>query len=168
MTSCFHHAISNTAGHPARRQCGVSMIEVLVTVLVLSIGLLGLAGLQLTGLRYNHSAYLRSQATLLASDIIDRMRVNRDQALNGAYDIDFGASTSNTTCAVVNANCSPADLAQADLAEWKQNLQNLLPSGDGAIARTINGSEVRFTVTIQWDDTRGEQNPTQLPVETIL
>ncbi len=144
------------------------MMEVLVTVLVLSIGLLGLAGLQLTGLRYNHSAYLRSQATLLASDIIDRMRVNRDQALYGAYDIDFGDYSSSITCATVNADCSPADLAQADLSEWKQNLQDLLPSGDGAIARAINGDEVRFTVTIQWDDTRGEQSPVRLPVETLL
>ena len=164
MTFRFPHATR----HSVHRQHGVSMMEVLVTVLVLSIGLLGLAGLQLTGLRYNHSAYLRSQATLLASDIIDRMRVNRDQALNGAYDIDFGTSTSNTTCAAASADCSPADLAQSDLSEWKQNLQNLLPSGDGAISRTVNGSEVRFTVTIQWDDTRGEQSPTQLPVETIL
>lgn len=144
------------------------MIEILVTVVVLSIGLLGLAGMQLTGLKYNHSAYLRSQATLLASDIIDRMRANRKMARQGNYDIAIDAEAGGTSCTAITANCSPADLAAADLAEWKQQLQDLLPAGDGSISRTINGSEIRFTVTIQWDDTRGELPPTQLPVETVL
>ncbi len=156
------------AKKPLSQTRGFSMIEILVTVVVLSIGLLGLAGMQLTGLKYNHSAYLRSQATLLASDIIDRMRANREMARQGNYDIAIGTSASSITCTAATANCSPAELAAADLAEWKQQLKDLLPAGDGAITRTVNGSETRFTVTIQWDDTRGEQEPTQFPVETVL
>lgn len=150
------------------RMQGLSMIEILVTVVVLSIGLLGLAGLQLTGLKYNHSAYLRSQATLLASDVIDRMRANRDAARSGSYDIAIGTAATAGACTGVGTNCTPAEMAAADLAEWKQDLRSLLPGGDGAISRTINGNEVRFTITIQWDDTRGETAATQLPVETII
>ncbi|HHH35267.1 MAG TPA: type IV pilus modification protein PilV [Gammaproteobacteria bacterium] len=150
------------------RMQGLSMIEILVTVVVLSIGLLGLAGLQLTGLKYNHSAYMRSQATLLASDIIDRMRANRDVAKTGGYDINIGTNAPTATCMGANMNCTPAEMAAADLSEWKQDLQNLLPGGDGSITRVVNGNEVHFTITIQWDDTRGEQPPLQLPVETVL
>lgn len=144
------------------------MIEVLVTVLVLAIGLLGLGGLQLTGLKYNHSAYLRSQATLLASDISDRMRANRDSARTGSYDIALGAVPGGASCVGVGQNCTAAEIAAADLSEWKLDLQNLLPSGDGAISRTVNGAEVRFTITIQWDDSHGEESAIQLPVETVI
>ena len=66
---------------------GFTLIEILLAVVVLSGGLLGLAGLQLTGLKSNHSAYLRSQATILTLDIADRMRANRISAITGAYDI---------------------------------------------------------------------------------
>lgn len=153
---------------PAGRIRGFSMIEILVTIVVLSIGLLGLAGLQLTGLKYNHSAYLRSQATLLASDIIDRMRANRQVALTGGYDLLMGSMPGNASCVGPGQNCTPAEMATADIAEWKQALQDLLPAGDGSIERQVNGNEVIFTVTIQWDDTRGESPPIQLPVRTVL
>jgi len=147
---------------------GFSLIEILVTVVVLSIGLLGLAGLQLTGLKYNHSAYLRSQATLLASDIIDRMRANRDIARTGSYDISLGTSPPTASCMGTGKNCTPANMAAADLSEWIQNLQGLLPAGDGAISRTVTGNEVRFTIVIQWDDSHGEEAAVQLPVETVI
>src|SRR5699024_7298926 len=75
------------------RMGGLTLIEVLVTMLVLSIGLLGLAGLQALMLYQHHSAYQRSQATILTYDIIDRMRTNRNAALNGDYDLNLTADT---------------------------------------------------------------------------
>ena len=146
-------------------------MEILVTVIVLSIGLLGLAGLQMTGMRDNHSAYLRTQAIILANDIIDRMRANQDIAKAGNYDIAIGAAASTPVAGCTGTatdNCSASDMATLDISEWKNRLDELLPSGDGSVARTISGSETMVTVTIQWDDTRGIGAATQFPVETVL
>jgi type IV pilus assembly protein PilV len=143
---------------------GFTLIEVLVTVIVLAIGLLGLAGLQLGGLRYSYSAYQRSQATILANDIVDRMRANPTVAGTGSYNINIGTVPGVKNCNGTGANCTTADMASADLYEWKQSLAAILPSGDGSIA--LNGGI--FTVTVQWDDTRGEQAPKTLALETVL
>lgn len=146
------------------RHGGFTLIEVLVTVIVLAIGLLGLAGLQLGGLRYSYSAYQRSQATIMANDIIDRMRANPTVAGTGSYNISIGTMPGAKSCTGTAANCSATDMANADLYEWKQSLAAVLPSGDGSIVN--NGST--FTITIQWDDTRGEEDPKTLAVETAL
>lgn len=143
---------------------GFTLIEVLVTVIILAIGLLGLAGLQLSGLRYTHSAYQNSQATILGNDIIDRMRVNRLVAEAGDYNIAIGATPTSASCIGIGANCPPETLADADLTEWKQSLAAILPLGDGAIAQ--NGTT--FTITVQWDDSRGAEPAKTLTVETVL
>ena len=85
---------------------GFTMVELLVAVLVLSIGLLGLAGLQAAGLRNNQSAYLRSQATILAYDVADRMRATRAAAAAGAYNISV--FTLLWLCRVANPMRTPS------------------------------------------------------------
>jgi type IV pilus assembly protein PilV len=140
--------------HGSRKASGFTFIEALVALIVLSIGLLGVAALQLTSLRSNHSASLRSQATLLASDMVDRMRANRTVALAGAYDVDFDDV----------ADDESAQQSQIDLVRWQVNLANTLPAGRGSIAR--NGTT--FTVTVQWDDTRGEGDPMEFAMETQI
>lgn len=149
------------------KQSGITLIEVLVTVLILAIGFLGLAGLQLSALRNNSSAYERSQASMLAYDIIDRMRANRDSALNGDYDIDLTDAPTATDCRGSGSNCNTTQLAQFDVNQWKCNLggwnnhascqalgiTGKLPNGDGSIE--LDSTEI--TVTIQWEDNRSEQ-----------
>ncbi len=120
---------------------GFTLVEVLVSVMIFSVGLLGLAGLQATGIRVNHSSLLRSQATLLAYDIADCIRTNRN-AVDG-YAIAMAADPF--------ANAS--NQAQRDLNSWLANLGQLLPQGDGSVV--VNGN--RVTVTVQWDDSRGAQ-----------
>ncbi|MGH8250594.1 MAG: type IV pilus modification protein PilV [Steroidobacteraceae bacterium] len=120
-------------------QRGATLIEALVALLVLSIGLLGVAGLQVQALRNNHGAHLRSQATVLAQDILDRMRANRDAALGNAYVIAVGATPTGTT------------LADFDLVAWKQSLADILPAGDGAVVMAGNVA----TITVQWTDRLG-------------
>lgn len=155
-----------------QRNRGFSLMEVLVTLIVLSIGLLGLAGLQLSSLQDNHSAYLRSQATIMAGNIIDRMRANRTIARSGNYDIAIGTSASTPASGCTGSagdNCTPAEMATLDLSEWKTDLADTLPSGDGSISRTtLAGDQILVTVTVQWDDSRGTQAAVQLPIESLL
>lgn len=143
---------------------GFTLLEILISVLVLSIGLLGLAGLQTLSLRSNHSAYLRSQATLLAYDIIDKMRANPQVAQAGAYLTNFGdAPNSGTNCET--ATCAPANLAVFDLSQWKcmlgywntnttcssLSMSGSLPRGDGQITQNNN----IITVAVRYEERDG-------------
>lgn len=131
---------------------GFTLLEILIAVVVLSIGLLGIASLQAFGQRSNHSAYLRSQATALAYDMIDRMRANVTGVLNGDYDsIDTTANSySNPGCDT--STCSSSQMAQYDMYDWQQELASQLPTGNGKVTGSGHGSV--FTVTIMWDDER--------------
>lgn len=119
---------------------GFTLLEVLVAIVVLSIGLLGLAGLMASSLKNSHSAYQRTQATWLAYDALDRMRANRQVALAGGYNLALGAAPGGSA------------LAKDDLDEWDTALTNTLPAGDGSIAVAAGGV---VKVVVQWNDTRG-------------
>lgn len=138
-------------------QHGFTLLEVLITVLILSIGLLGLASLQTKGLQYNYSANLRSQATLLAYDMLDRMRANRNAATAGLYNINLGGSVTASNCTGSGANCTPAQLASFDQYEWETELADRLPKGNGAVTSTsLAGSVRQITITVEWSDNRNK------------
>src|SRR3569833_497143 len=96
------------------KQRGFTMKEVLVSVVVLSVGMLGVAGLQATGPRTNHSAYLRSQAPALAYDMIDRMRANKTAITSGAYNAIYSATNNYCNPGCITAGCSAANMAAYD------------------------------------------------------
>ena len=125
----------------SRRARGFSMLEVLIALVVTSIGLLGLAALQATSLRLNHGSFLRSQATLFAHDIADRMRANRVAALDGDYDLAFDATPSGST------------VADQDLDQWRDALDRELPDGTGAVDVNAAGLAV---IQVRWNDARGD------------
>ncbi len=126
-------------------QKGITLIEVLVALLILAFGTLGMAGLQAVSMRNNNSAYFRSQATFLAYDMLDAMRANRDEALNGNYDIDFGEDETDVPGGA-------KALTKNDVQLWVSNLDDLLPSGSGAIdCSTISNV---CEVQVRWDDSR--------------
>ena len=125
-------------------QRGVTLVEVLVAVVVLSIGLLGLAQLQMTTLRQTQSALLRSHATLLGYDITDRMRANAAGVLAEHYNqSSVSDKQGDHDCSVVDASgtatnatpasCTPQELAENDLLEWANTLARELPSGQGIV-----------------------------------
>ena len=143
----------------ANYQNGFSLIEVLISMVIMSVGLLGLAGLQMSGISNNHSAYLRSQMTFLTYDIIDRMRSNRISAEGGSYTLLMSASAPTGT-----------SLADTDRIQWLANIANNLPSGDASISTAPGGSNTVVRVTIQWDDSRGNDGSTTqtFVTETVL
>ena len=108
---------TSTHSRPTRLQAGFSLLEVLIATLVLSAGLLGLAGLQIAGMKTTHNSYQMQQATWLVHDLLERMRVNRAGAYAGNYNgrLD-GATACGTapTCAVATA-CTSAETANIDL-----------------------------------------------------
>jgi type IV pilus assembly protein PilV len=129
----------NTTSSGARLQRGLSLIEVLVAMVILSLGLLGMAGLQAAGLRTSQSAFYRAQAAQYAEDMAERMRANLGQAQNYAILM----SATSPACAGTCAN---------DTTDWLARLRSL-PGGDGAIGIDLANETV--TITVQWDDSRG-------------
>ncbi len=117
------------------RSRGLTLVEVLVTLVIISVGLLGVAALQLTTVRNNYDSFVRSQAAMLASDMLDRMRANRNQAEKYAVDMDKEAGD------------TPEG---ADTKRWRASLDAQLPNGKGAIAFDKATSIV--TVSIQWNE----------------
>lgn len=129
-------------------QSGFTLLEVMVAVFVLAVGLLGLAQLQITAMKHNQTAELRSQASLLAADILDRMRANQSAAQAGNYAIGLGDDPPAETNNVANA----------DIAEWRDNLQRFLPDGDGQIACGAFSATAEFVcdITVTWTETQNE------------
>jgi type IV pilus assembly protein PilV len=133
---------------PSRRAVrGMTLIEVLVTLVLISVGLLGVAALQLTSLKGNQEAYVRSQASALAGFILDRMRANPQAFRAGAYTVDLnGTGTAGTT-------------AGRDLAAWQAEINRLLPGGNTNAAGSIAPDPANpniVTITIRWSERQDE------------
>lgn len=137
----------------ARHQTGVGLIEVLVTLLILSTSLLALGAMQNRSLQFNQSAYLRSQANIFAYDILDRMRVNL---------VNLSAYKSALTSVPEDSTPVISPLAAADLDAWRRNISSELPNGKGGIA--CDATTNICTVTIVWDELnssgKAEENTT--------
>jgi type IV pilus assembly protein PilV len=121
------------------RSRGFSLIEVLVSIVILSVALLGTAGLVATSMRNTNTSYYRSQATVLANDLLDRMRANVTAARNHEYDLDFGP-----TCPG-----GAGQMAAYDCAEWTTTVKQTLPSGNAKV--TVDANFVA-TVIVEWDN----------------
>ena len=135
-------------------QQGFSMLEVMVAILVVAIGLLGLAGLMNAGLRNNQSSSAQSQAVWLAYDMLDRLRADRTVANAGSYNL------------LMTGTPSGSSFVNTELLGWRTLLANALPSGIGSVA--VNGGIAR--VVVQWSDDRvqGGVATQQLQIDSQL
>jgi type IV pilus assembly protein PilV len=164
---------------------GFTLIEVLVTLIVMSVGLLSLAGLQVIGLRTNHSAYMRSQATIMSYEIVDRMRANIAGVRAGHYNqptVAGSAGFLNDTTCETTAGCNAQQMAENDLFRWNQAVADVLPGGFGVVCIDLipddgnnadpqcdntggaNPGLAVYAIKIWWDD---DQNPATDPQRYI-
>ena len=145
------------------RASGSTLIEVLVSLLVLSFGMLGMAGVQVVSLRGNQAAYFRTMATTYSVDIIERMRANISAEEGGGYDDVAGAATASCFAAV---GCSDLQLAAQDILDWSATVAVGFPLGasvvcldstptDGtAAANACDGAGSIYAIKLWWEDDR--------------
>lgn len=141
MSACPNRLLLRTA---QRYQSGMTLIEVLVALLILAIGLMGAAQLQLNALKYTDSARMTSQASFIAYDMLDRVRANA----SADYTWDRAS--------LAQPNTSIAGVRDLDLHDFETNIIGF--AGDNAKGSVaISGHEV--TISISWEDARAANNP---------
>lgn len=126
------------------RQRGVSLVESMIALVIISVGLLGIAGLQITSMRLNNSAMHHSQAVWIGYNIADRIRANFGQFANYV-----GIDTNNDYAQDCRTGaCTDAQIIVADAADWKVEIENL-PAGRGTIDSPAASS---LRIRVMWDD----------------
>lgn len=166
------------ARHRPHCLAGFSLVEALVALLILSVGLLGIAGLFVDSVRNSRSALLRTQAIHLVSDMADRIRANA--TAGDAYDsAAYGGEPAEHDCAPtpdsVGSNCSSAALAEDDLARWIAAVRAALPALDdtppGAeveyLAPAADGAPERYRITVSWLEP-GEDQPLSYGSDVLI
>lgn len=149
---------------------GFSLIEILVAIVIVSMGLLAYAGLQMTGLSQTHAALFRSQAAISTHDMADRLRSNLPGTLAGGYRTLETDSLAMPNCA---AGCIPFDLAVRDLKIWQNLLSQHLPLASGVVSCTDSDAldaipcseNSTHTIVVSWDDNKDGNASATIQVE---
>lgn len=142
---------------PPLRQQGVGLLEVLIAVVILAVGLLGIAGLQVQALKTNQGSLQRSQVVMLSYFILDAMRADKANAKNGVYNI-------NKTCNVPNVGALPDN----NKHEWLQALKNGLGDTNQTCGQIACDAAGNCAVTVWWDDSRSGGNIQSMETRTRL
>ncbi|AIC09218.1 type IV pilus modification protein PilV [Xylella fastidiosa] len=123
---------------------GVSLIEVLISVFILAVGMLGVAAMQVMALRNNDSALQRSHGVIQSYAILEAMRANRSEAIKGSY------NTNGMICTVPQAN----NLVDVDRRDWISNLKAALGDSEHTCGSIFCDAANTCTIQVQWDETR--------------
>lgn len=144
-------------------QYGFTLLEALVTIVVISIGLLGLLGLQTFSIVNTQLSSARSQATIAADNIADRMRANPEGVAVNAYDkVDHPAAKNAPTACTGGTKCTPKAMANYDAWAWDKALGDQLPAGRGQLdCDESDGTRcVRYRVRITWNERQAMDDKT--------
>lgn len=148
---------------------GFTLIEVLITLIVFAIGILSVAGLQIISKKTNYDAVQRTSASLLAQDIIQRMRANHESSWASyiAEDIGGGTLALATDCSAAGADCTPAQMAAHDLFDWEQAIDGASDGNAGGlvdpsacIRGPAGGGEGTYFIILAWRGVQELSNPT--------
>jgi len=132
-------------------QRGFTMLEILVTLFLLTMWLLASAGVQSSSLQFTKAAQFRTQAVYLAAELTERMQANKTAAVAGSYVYAGSGASSGTDCTV--ALCSSDDLASFDIYEWSNRVAATLPNGTVAVTAVV-ANPITYTIVIGWTDRR--------------
>jgi type IV pilus assembly protein PilV len=132
------------------RSQGFTLVESLVALVVLSIGMLGIAALHVEGLRSARTALTRTTAVTLASDMADRIRANRTAKTE--YDVVVTSADTDANCKPGGAGCTAAALAHHDKAVWLGAIEAALPGGTGTVDCDDTAIPATYTITITWSE----------------
>jgi type IV pilus assembly protein PilV len=144
--------IKNSSAH----QLGESLVEVIITVIIISIGLLGTASLQIRTLKNLSSSHSISLAAMVAEDFGDRLRANKA----GANWYIHNSFPTHTSADCANTNCNPEQLAAYDIRTWWEQVQKGLPTGS---IEVTNPGTNNYQITVRWDENRSGKTGTNCP-----
>jgi len=132
-----------------KRQNGFSLVEVLITLVIMSVGMLGIAGLYVQSMQAGRTSMFRHHAVTLAGDVADRIRANPTAAI--AYVDPVGA---DNNCVTGGVDCTPAEMAANDVLLWKAQAQDTLPGGDVAIVFTAAAgvTPASYQISVNWTE----------------
>lgn len=143
---------------------GFSLVEVLIALIIMSVGMLGIAGLYVQSMQAGRTSMLRHHAITLAGDVADRIRANPTAGV--AY---AAAAGQDNNCVAQNANCNVAQMAAHDIFLWQaQALEFLPPMGDGSqqveVIFDAGALPPSYQITIRWDEPTPDNVPPQYSV----
>ena len=142
-------------------QRGFSMIEVLISLVLIAVAMLGQAGLQANALRFSKSGALRMQAVFLSNELAERMESNKTGAIAGGYVVATASSTVLTSSNDCMATACASDaLASYDLAEWTTRVAATLPSATWQVTQTTTGNPSTYSIVVSWQDRRADSTRT--------
>ena len=144
---------------------GFSLVEVLIALVIMSVGMLGIAGLYVQSLQAGRTSMLRHHAVTLAGDIADRIRAN--PTAGAAYAAPTGT---DNNCVAMNADCDVAEMAAHDIFLWQAQAAEFLPAmGDGSQQVVVNYDAVAvpptYTITVRWDEPTPDNIPPSYTIE---
>lgn len=134
--------------HSPRPSRGFSLIEVLVTLFILAVGLLGMTGMQNEALKYNHAAFLDSQAQFLLTDMVERIRAN---PASNTYVIDFTEDETVPTVNCTTTTCSSAQMSIWDISEWRAMVEDAAYLPDGESEISFDPLTRVYTISIRYE-----------------
>lgn len=127
-------------------QRGFSLVEVLIALVILSVGMLGIAGLYVQSMQAGRTSMLRHNAVTLAGDIADRIRANP------FAQADYAGAGADGGCVAMGTDCDAATMAAHDIFLWKDQAARTMPAGDVTVNFDGGADPPRYTIAVTWDE----------------